>query len=233
MHKNRLCTRLSLSAGRVANGGALPCCKGTLCCYLELQRPVATRACALGPTVTVAMRGGVYLIALRSAVVYSRAARSALRASIFFSALASHGTAADSAQNQKDDTWAGALMGATGACQVGQVGFRGRSLYVAHHPGRRERFGLTRRAQGMVAAHRHYLSLRVAKSLSKQIAWRTSILDASVFGLPTSKATSEGRWLRSRRPEPATSSAIRSGRALSGEAAIAVVCDPSPLGCLS
>ena len=171
------------------------------------------------------------MIALRSALVYCRAARSALRASTFFSALASHGTAADSAQNQKDDTWAGALMGATGACQVGQVWFRGRSLFVAHHPGRRERFGLTRRAQGMVAAHRHYLSLRVAKSLSKQIAWRTSILDA-VFGLPTSKATSEGRWLRSRRPEPANSSAIRSGRALGGEAAIAVVCDPSPLGCL-
>ena len=174
------------------------------------------------------------MIALRSAVVYSRAAHSALRASIFFSALASHGTAADSAQNQKDDTWAGALMGATGACQVGQVGFRGRSLFVAHHPGRRERFGLTRRAQGMVAAHRHYLSLRVAKSLSKQIAWRTSILEANHVGFGAADIESHVRRKVALVPAPRTRKLVRHtlGRALTGGAAIAVVCDPSPLGCL-
>ena len=174
------------------------------------------------------------MIALRSALVYRRAARSALRASTFFSALASHGTAADSAQNPKDDTWAGALMGATGACQVGQVGFRGRSLYVAHHPGRRERFGLTRRAQGMVAAHRHYLSLRVAKSLSKQIAWRTSILDANHVGFWAADVESHVRRKMAPVPAPRTRKLVRHARWSAGELALGtlVVSDPSPLVCI-
>ena len=174
------------------------------------------------------------MIALRSALVYCRAARSALRASTFFSALASHGTAADSAQNQKDDTWAGALMGATGACQVGQVWFRGRSLFVAHHPGRRERFGLTSRAQGMVAAHRHYLSLRVAKSLSKQIAWRTSILEGNHVGFWAADVESHVR----RKMAPVRARhihwCVRHGKLGHAEQSTdaLVGSDPSPLVCL-
>ena len=79
-------------------------------------------------------------------------------------------------------------------------------------PGRRGHSGLSRRTRGLAAAeHSHIVgeSQDVGKWRSARAFWRRM---ASFWGLPTSKDTSEGRWLQCGRATFAGCSAIHYGR---------------------